>query len=567
MKPRSLGALLRASAGKFGDKPAMLAPDKDGFRPISYRELYDLAHRYAGVLRSFGLARGDRLVILSENAPEWAITDWACQTLGIVVVPIYPTLPADQAQYIVRDCEAKVVVAGDESQREKVAGLDEVRTILLKGAEDSLGARAARGEGEIPRDEWEREIDLAQPDDVCSFIYTSGTTGNPKGAMLEHGGFLWVCEAVLNNLPIDEKDTFLTFLPMSHVFERVDGQVLPISLGSTIAYSKNLMTLANDMANAKPTVMLVVPRFLEATREKILGAMEKAPPIRQRLFRMALAQGAKRFRGEFAPLAPVLDRLVGTKIRDRVGGRLRFFVAGGAALAPHVAEFYGAFGLKILQGYGLTESTGGVVVNHPDRNKYWTVGEVLPGVECKLAEDGEILFRGPAVMRGYHNLPEETEAAIDADGWLHTGDIGEFEGKHLKITDRKKDLIVLGNGKNVAPQPIENRLKASPLIQEAVLFGDGMDHVVALIVPQHEAVRTQLGRPENAPLAEDKEARALIKKEMERTNAELAPFEKVKKFELLEAPFSIESGELTPTLKVKRKVVRERFADKIEAMR
>ncbi|MCX7800605.1 MAG: AMP-binding protein [Fimbriimonadales bacterium] len=288
------------------------------------------------------------------------------------------------------------------------------------------------------------------------------------------------------------------------------------------------------------------------------------------LFEMALAQGRARAAGRLAPLHPLLDRLVGRKIRERTGGRIRFFVSGGAALPPAVAEFYAAFGLTVLQGYGLTETTAVVSVNHPDDNHPHTVGPPIPCNEVKIAEDGEILFRGPARMVGYYNLPQETAQAIDEEGWFHTGDLGRFDGRYLVITDRKKDLIVLGNGKNVAPQPIENKLRESPLIADAVVVGDGRDHIAALIVPDFQALRRQAGAGaasmSDQELATSEAARTLIKAEVARVNQGLADFEKVKRHTILDHPFTIEGGELTPTMKVKRNVVRERYASLIDWM-
>lgn len=542
----------------------MLVPGKEGYSSVSYTDLYKTVERFAAALKELGLAKGDRLVILSENCPEWAFTDWACQTMGVVVVPIYPTLPADQAQYIITDCGAKLVVAGSGEQLLKASCLEGVDTILLKDGESSLLGRSEKAP--LDKVAWEKGADLVSQDDVATIIYTSGTTGLPKGAMLAHKSLLWIGNAVLAAIPINNNDTFLCFLPMSHVFERVDGQILPISLGATIGYAKSLMTLSNDMLKVKPTVMLCVPRFLEATRDKILDGIGKQSPLNQKLFRLALSQGTKKFKGEFAPLFPLTNKIVGTKIRARLGGRLRFMASGGAALPSFVAEFYGAFELMILQGFGLTETASGVVVNHPERNKYWTVGEPLPGMEAKIADDGEILLRGPAVMLGYYNLPEETAAALDKDGWFHTGDIGEWEGESLKITDRKKDLLVLGNGKNVAPQPIENKLRGSDYIQEAVVLGDGMDHCVALIVPQFELVRTALKLGPEVALSSSPEARALLKKEIDAVNKTVANFEMVKKFAILDRMFTIDAGEMTPTLKVKRKVVKEKYAAEIAAL-
>lgn len=550
-------------------KAAMLAPEQGGFREISYKELYSTVQAYAGAIDSLGLKRGDRLCILSENCPEWAFADWACQTLGVVVVPIYPTLPADQAQYIVKDCGAAVVLAGDASQVKKMEGVENVRAMVLRG-DGSLDALARSGKHVIAADVWERRVAEIDSEDIATIIYTSGTTGLPKGAMLTHKGFLTLFNSILRSIPMSDKDTFLSFLPMSHVYERTDGQYLPIYLGATIAYAKNLASLANDIVKVQPTVMLAVPRFLEATADKIQDGVKKQSPLNQKLFLWGLSQGAKQFNGEFAPFFWLTDMLVGGKVRSRFGGRLRFFVSGGAALPRHVAEFFGAFRLQILQGYGLTETYSGVCVNHPDRNRPDTVGEVLDCVQVKIADDGEILFRGDARMVGYYNLAKETAEAIDRDGWFHTGDIGMFDGNYLKITDRKKDLLVLGNGKNVAPQPIENKLRSSHYIQEAVVLGDGMDSCIALIVPNFDAFRADIPdfkRMRDDEISRDDEVRKKIRQEIDKVNKTLAGFEMVKKHAILERAFSIEQGEMTPSFKVKRNVIKQRYEKEIGEMK
>ena len=565
MDAKSLGDMLRRTANRLPDKVAMLTPGTTGFEEIRYRELIDKIRAYAGAIRSLGIERGNKVVILSENCVEWALADWACLTLGLTVVPIYPTLPADQVAYMTKDCEAKLVIAGGPDQLAKVARVGAVKSILLKG-EESLDQLAASNGAEIDLEEWNREIDRTGLEDIATIIYTSGTTGLPKGAMLAHRTFIHVCECAHRQLPLNEQDLFLTFLPMSHVYERVAGQCLPICMGATIAYAKSLASLAGDIAKVRPTVLLCVPRFLDSFREKVMDGVAKMPPFRQKMFHLAMAQGVSKAKGQFAPFAGLLDKVVMAKLRERLGGRMRYFVSGGAALPQSVAEFYIGSGLTVLQGYGLTETCGGTCVNHPDRNKYWTVGESL-GMDIKIAADGEILVKGPALMSGYYNFPTETAQAIDSDGWFHTGDIGEFEGSNLKITDRKKDLIVLGNGKNVPPQPIETKLSASPYIAESVVLGDGMEYCIALIVPNFEAVRASLHLPEESALSDNEAARALIKKEIDTTNKTLANFEIVKKFAILDAPFTIDGGELTPTLKVKRKVVKEKYAAVIAEMK
>jgi long-chain acyl-CoA synthetase len=557
----TLAQMLRKTAQTFPEREAFVVLGKE---PIcwTYREVYEKVGKVANALASFGLSRGARVSVIADNGPEYALVDWACHCLGYVVTPIYTSLPADQTQFILRDCEASLAVCGSADYAKKAAGVEGLRVLMLKG-EDSLMTLSETAGATLQLD---REIDAGDPEDPCTIIYTSGTTGDPKGAVMPNRAFVHVCVMARGHINLTENDRFLNFLPMSHIYEQVAGQALPVSLGAVICFSKSLAALPNEMKDFGPTIMLAVPRFLENLRERILSAVEKDKPMKQKLFHAYLKQGLQHAKGQFAPFYPLLDKLVGEKVRARTGGKLRFFVSGGAALEPAVAKFYMAVGLNVLQGYGLTETSGGTFVNKVENNKYWTVGEPL-GTETRIANDGEILLRGPGIMLGYYNKPEETAQAIDSEGWFHTGDIGEFEGKNLKITDRKKDIIVLANGKNVAPQMVENRLKTSPYIQEAVVIGDKMDYCVGLIVPNFETVRKQASLGEEVKLSESAEAKALIKKEVDAINKTLASFEMVKKHAILDQAFSIESGELTPTLKVKRKVIQQKFAEQIASLK
>ncbi len=559
----SLGAMLRATVVRCPDRIAQRVPGKEGFTDVLYTELWRLVGGWASVIEGLGLARGDRMVLLGENSAEWAQIDWACQCLGVVVVPIYPTLPPDQTAYIARDAGARVALCASEELARKLAGVEGLQTRIFRGV-GSLAEEAGAATYDGAR--LDAAIDAVRPDDPATIVYTSGTTGEPKGAVLSHRAFVHVCVSAQTCIDIRDGEVFLSFLPLSHIFERVAGHCLAVSVGGTTAYNKSLMSLAGEMLTVRPTLLMCVPRFLESFRDRVLDGVAKSPPMRRRLFALALDQGTKRAKGGFAPLFPLTDRLVGEKIRARTGDRFRAFVSGGAALAPAVAEFFLAFRLTVLQGYGLTETAGGTCVNSFVDNRYWTVGAPLD-MELRIAEDGEILFRGPGLFSGYWNLSEATAAAIDVEGWFHTGDIGEMEGANLKITDRKKDLLVLGNGKNVAPQPIENKLRFSPLIQEAVVLGDGMESCVALIVPNAEAVREELGLAEGAVLSTNPDVERLVKREVDAVNKTLAHFELVKRFALLDAPFTVEGGELTPTLKVKRRVVRERYADVLDGLR
>lgn len=551
----SLGAMVREQARTNPNGVALKVPTGKTFEDVNYAAYWSKVQGFASFLKSLGLVRGDRFVILSENCAEWLYAHYAGLSLGLITVPIYPTLPADQAQYIAKDSGAKAALCGSEEHAAKLSSLDGLQVHQLR----------VERNGVLNEAEWDAEIDAIDTKDTALFIYTSGTTGHPKGAMLSHENFLAVVRVATPYLNITRESVFFSFLPLSHVFEQI-ASTLCLYAGATIGLNKNLASMANDFKSIQPTVMVAVPRFLEAFMNKVQDGVKKAPPLRQKLFHLYISQGVKKARGGFAPLHGLLDGIVGKKIRDGLGGRLKTVISGGAALPQHVAEFYMALNIDILQGYGLTETTGGSCVNHASRNKYWTVGEPL-GVDIKIAEDGEILMRGPTVMKGYYNLPEETAKALDADGWFHTGDIGEWEGKSLKITDRKKDLIVLGNGKNIAPQPIENKIRESEFIAEAVVLGDGMDHCIALILPSLERVRLKLGVPESTDVSGMPEFRALIKAEVDAVNKKLASFEMVKKWEIISEPFTIENGLLTPTLKVKRKQVTEKYASVIEGLR
>jgi long-chain acyl-CoA synthetase len=569
---RSLGDLIRLTCEQNAKRTAVLYAEKGQFKPVNYEEFFRRIYRFAAVLHSLGLRRGDRLALASENCLEWALTDWAAQTLGIVLVPIYPTLPPEQAQYIVRDCGARVFIGSTAEQAQKVAALEDLKVVLFKPAKGWESMQEIAESATLDYEKWLEGIRQTDSSEVATIIYTSGTTGKPKGVMLQHKSFLFICQAIKEAFGFGRDEVFLSFLPLSHVYERVAGHVLPMALGATIGYAQSIATLTHDMLAVRPTVMLCVPRFLESLRHKILDSVLKQSPLHRQLFYLALKQGSLRSEGKWTPLAGVLDWLVGRKIRARTGGRLRYFVSGGAALSKHVSDFYMALGFTVIQGYGLTETSAVVTVNLPHRNRPDTVGEPLPGVQVKIAEDGEILVKSGGVMQGYYNLPQATAEAIDVESWFHTGDIGKFENSHLKITDRKKDLIVLGNGKNVAPQPIENRLKESSLIEEAVLFGDGMEYVCALVVPRFENLTRVLEERETA-VSEDKtvlvslkEVREIYRAEIEKVNRELADFEKVKKFELLDHSFSISDGELTPSMKVRRAIVKERYADLIRRM-
>ncbi len=563
LQASSLGDLLSRTVEAHSTCPVHWRRQNGGdYTPISYAEFYDEVYAMARALESFGAKRGDKFCIMAESSPEWTIIDWAGLTLGLVLVPIYPTLPADQAQFIVEDCEAKFAIAGSEALAERITGVP----VEIMG--QSLLARAESAD--LTKEAWQARTDETSIDDIATIIYTSGTTGNPKGVMLKHAAFIANCKGARATLKIGENDMFLSFLPMAHVFERF-GNVFAVSVGACTANVGSLASIGADMMKVRPTIMLAVPRFLESMQARIMDGVRKQSPMKQKLFQGALNAGLNKAAGKPAPMHSLLDKLVGSKIRDRTGGRLRYFISGGAALPPHVADFYIAFGLTALQGYGLTETCAASTINRPHDNRPETVGSPIEGVELKLAADGEILLRGASVMTGYYNLPEETAEALDSEGWFATGDIGEMDAGNLRITDRKKDILVLANGKNVAPQPIGGLIKESPYIAEAVVFGDGCTSCCGLIVPQFDAVEAWLKSngidcSDKSEIVAREDVKKLIKEEVAAANEKLADYQKVKKHALVDREFTVDSGELTPSLKVKRKIVQVTCADLLAPM-
>ena len=594
----TLNSVFAATVARSPGKVALRHKVGGKYADITFSELAERMRNVASGLAARGVGKGDRVALLSENRPEWAVADLAILALGAVNVPIYTTLPAPQVAYILHNSGAKAIIASDAKQLQKV----------LKAREDapnvafvvSMDAPAPDGDASVipfadleksgaaePLGERLEAISRSvAPDDVASFVYTSGTTGNPKGAMLTHGNFVSDARAALahfdnSTLPITPDDVFLSFLPLCHVYERTCGYYLPILVGATIAYAESIFKVQDNMAEAKPTLMVSMPRLYEAMQERIQEKAAKAPDKQRKAFEGALAAGlavADR-RAQGKGVGPILalkrivfDKLVFTKIRGRFGGRLRAFVSGGAALADDTALFFDAVGMPILQGYGMTESSPCLSVNPFNAPRIGTVGRALPTVELKIADDGEILARGPMVMKGYWDNPDATAETIK-NGWLHTGDIGKLDADgYLTITDRKKDILVLANGKNVAPQPIESALKASPFLSEVVLIGDRQNTVTALVVPAFErlrdwATKEGLTFEGNAGLAALPEAKKKIKQELDAHSTHLADFEKIKRFTLLPTTFSVEAGELTPTLKIKRKVIAQKFAREIAEMR
>jgi long-chain acyl-CoA synthetase len=590
-KPGTINRIFFDAIEKF-DKPDALQYKRSGvYVPVSHREIERRVRHVALGLATLGLRKYDRVGILSENRPEWAIADYACLTTGLTDVPIYPTLPADQIAYILKDSGAAAIFVSTAAQAEKIA---EVRSQLPAlthvisfdevgpSADMTIAGLEQRGAAaETPQslDDYRRGAESVEPDDLATLIYTSGTTGQPKGVMLTHNNIWSNLEAVRYKLPFEGDDVALSFLPLSHIFERI-GDYLMFATGSSIAYAEGLDTVPVNMVEVRPTIVFSVPRLYEKMYARVLQNALAGGYIKKKIFFWARAVADKwadeklsgrEPHGMLARKYSIAQKLVFSKLKERTGGRLRFFVSGGAPLAPEINKFFFAAGLIILEGYGLTETSPVIGVNTPTDFRIGTIGRPVAGVEVMIAPDGEILTRGPSVMKGYFNNPQATAEAIDADGWFHTGDIGEIRDGFIAITDRKKDLIVTAGGKNIAPQPIENLVKTNKYVSQAVMIGDKRRFPSLLIVPNFEQLENWAKRQgiiwtDRAQLIKIPAVQAKMEREVFAACAGLAHYEIPKKIALLEHDFSLEKGEMTPTQKVKRRVVDKNFKDVIDAM-
>jgi long-chain acyl-CoA synthetase len=559
---------------------------------LSYRELADRVQDLSLGLLELGIRPGDRVAILSENRPEWAIADYACLTARCTDVPIYPTLPAKQVEYNLCDSGAVAIFVSTRHQLEKVQGL-RLRVPGLRHViafdDDAVGAgvlsleqvygrgRAARS----TRTTWKADALEVKPDDLATLIYTSGTTGDMKGVMLTHGNITSNVTTCVPLFTFTETDDCLSFLPLCHIFERMFGHYCMFHSGVVINYAESVDTVASDMERWRPTLMAAVPRLYEKIYGRVLERVRSGSALKRRLFFWAKGVGERWVEHRLAnrPVAPglaaqrwVADRLVFAKLRERTGGRLRFFISGGAPLSPDIAKFFHAAGMPILEGYGLTETSPVIAVNTFAHLRLGTVGLPIPGVEVKIAPDGEILTRGPNVMVGYYRKPEATAEALDQEGWFHTGDIGLLDPDgFLRITDRKKDIIVTAGGKNISPQPIEALAKTSKFVSNAVMLGDRRRFPIMLVVPNLQtltawAAGQGIPTADTAALLAAPEVQSKMDREVRTTLRDLAGFEVPKKLLLLARDFTAEAGELTPTQKIKRRVVEQRHRAAIEQL-
>lgn len=589
MSIKTLSELFLVAAGY--NKPDCLLHKVDGkYVPISTAELVRDVQRLAKALSDAGVKKGDRIGLMAENGPHWPTVDFAVLSLGAALVPVYPTLPPDQAAYIARDSGASIMFAQGKERaegfQEHLDSLPELKRIILipvgdeavEGTTD-LQDLIAQGEGADPA-EFERRSKEPQPDDLATFIYTSGTTGHPKGVRLSHGNITSNLLAGLEYLDIESSFTSLSFLPLSHSFERTVDYIY-FYRGCTIAYAESVAAVAQNLQEAKPHVFVSVPRVYEKVLGRVHENIALSSPLKQKIFHWAVGVGREAVPYRLADKTPpgllgiklaIADSLVFGKIRERLGGRFRFAVSGGAPLARDVAEFFWGAGIPIFEGYGLSETSPVLTLNYKGNARLGTVGKAAPGIDIRIAEDGEIIARGPNIMQGYHNLPEATAEAIDEDGWFHTGDIGHIDDDgFLAITDRKKELIINAYGKNIAPAPIENSLKASRFIGQVMIIGDRRKFLTALVVPEFETLvawaGTQgLATDNIAELLQQDAVQDLYKSEFEKVNGGLAKHQRVGAWELLPEEWSIEGGEMTPTLKIKRRIINKKFADVVEGI-
>jgi long-chain acyl-CoA synthetase len=571
-------ALWDAARSRTG-APAFLVSEKRGvWRDVSWEEAAQRVDELAAGFLALGIVKGDRVAILSNTRLEWSLSDYALLSLGVVVVPIYQTSSRDESAYVLADAGARAVLCEDKEQLAKVRGLDlpELQlTIAFEDAgDDALGldhvAELGRARlAERGHDELAAARAAVSPDDPLTLIYTSGTTGDPKGCILTHRNWCALVESVkqVDGL-MASGDVAVLFLPLAHNFARL-VQFMGAGAGLTIALVPDITRVARALEEVKPTVFPSVPRLFERVYDTVHKRLTQEEGVKGVIARRALAAGLRgsRIRQQGKRPWPFLalqlrlaDRLVFSKIQDRFGGRLKHAVSGGAALAPHMIEFFDACGVLILEGYGLTETTSACAVNRPDRYRFGTVGPALPGLEIALADDGEIKIRGETIFQGYYGRPEATAEVLTDDGWLLTGDIGTIDADgFVSIVDRKKELIVTSGGKNISPFNLETALKAaSPLVANALVIGDGRTHLAALVYADPD---------EAARLGADEEGvRALVQKAVDDVNATRGPVEHIKRFVLLPRDFSAEEGEVTPTLKLKRRVCEAHFAGEIEQL-
>jgi long-chain acyl-CoA synthetase len=585
---RSLPGMFFLQASRRGTEPFLWAKVNGTYQPWTWKQVADQVSAAAHGLKAAGVKRGDRVIIVAENRPEWLIADVAIMSIGAVAVPAYTTNTTVNHLHIINDSGSRfaiistpalaktfVTAASESDHKVNVYVMDDPSHVIHSDVPvHSWASLLSGGQGIVPE-----EVETLNRTDLCCIIYTSGTGGLPRGVMLTHGNILCNCDGALDlikTLDIGD-EVFLSFLPLSHAYEHTGGQFLPISVGAEIYYAERVETLPTNLTEARPTIMTAVPRLYESMRMRILQGLKRQSKVSQAMFEKALMLGRKRYENPKSMTLwdkaqdAVVEKLVRAKVRARFGGRLKAMVSGGAPLNYDVGLFFISLGVPLLQGYGQTEAAPVISANLPRKVKLKTVGPALKGVEIKIADDGEILVKGELVMKGYWNDPDATIAAIDDQGWLHTGDIGHLdEDKYLEITDRKKDIIVNSGGDNIAPQRVQGVLGLEDGIAQSLVFGDRKPYMTAVIVPDAEFAAQWAQQngvaADLASLANNADFKLVIARKVEHANQGLSVIEKIRKFVLATQPFTVENGQMTPTLKVRRHAVLREYRDALEAL-
>jgi long-chain acyl-CoA synthetase len=591
--------------------------DTKQWESISWETLEERVQALAGYLHQQGIRAGDRVAILAENRPEWAVTDLATQLIGGINVSIYTSLPEQKVGYIVRDSGSRILVVSVPIQRKKAEAIfdecpDLEGVVAMSELPDDAPAHFTHWDDAMAAGAtyWSAHAetlpplaDAVTPDDTSALIYTSGTTGQPKGVVLTHENFCSNARAALNRVPFGPDDHHLSFLPLCHSFERTAGYTAVLAAGAKISYAESIEAVSQNLVEESPTVMISVPRLFEKVYNLVSKQASEGSAIKQKVFEWAVRTGKKaveaRRNGSPGPLLTVQQqlahRLVFSKLHEKLGGNLKFAVSGGAALPKEIGLFFQAAGIKIIEGYGLTETAPVLSANPMDAPRYGTVGHVLPGITVAIqrlsdnaiigvqrgddypsdltTDEGEIIAKGPNIMQEYWKRPEDTRAAFDPDGWYHTGDIGRFDDGYLMVTDRLKHMIVSQGGKNIYPGPIEDEFKTQPWFDQMVVIGEGRPFLTALVVPDFETLRMRArdhkideAALSDEELVEASDVQKLFRQAFREYGKEAPAHEKIRDFKLLTEPFTVEDGTQTPTMKLKRNVIEERYADEIEAM-
>jgi long-chain acyl-CoA synthetase len=588
--PSTLPESFETQARKYGARVFLKDKRDKVWTDHSWTEISDAAGKLRAGLAGLGVKPGDRVAILSDNCPEWIVVDQAVLGLGAVVVPLYTTSGLEETAHVINDSGAKVIAANGPEMIKKILGLKSSMPAVTdlvamhRGAEPEAASNGGPSLRTIASTSTEQPAAIAEGsrEDLATIIYTSGTTGTSKGVMLSHGNLLANGDDALTALGLNHTDMTLSHLPIAHSFERTAGYYTVAMAGGTIAFAESLGQIASNLTEVEPTVVLTVPRLLEVIHSRVLRSVETASPMRQRLFKLALATGEEaaqyRHRGQPVPAhlalaMAVFRRIVFARVRAIFGGRMRYLISGGAPLPSEINRFLAAAEVPIVEGYGLTEASPIVACNLQNgKTRMGSVGRALPHVEVETAPDGELLVRGPNVMKGYYKLDSETKEAIDENGWLHTGDIAKIDVEgYISITDRKKEIIVLSGGKNISPAYVEGKLTADKFISQACVIGDRKKHLAALVVPDYENLVDFLSEnklnPKNPDeLAKSQPLRQFIQARIREINKQLSDVEAIAAFTIVPQPFTQENGELTPSLKVRRKVVQAHFKDQIDSM-